>query len=100
MKAVRLRQIAKRDLREATTWYAERNVDVAARFTDEVARTLELIEQFPSTGAPVPGVTDRSIRRMPVHNFPYHVVFIELSERIAVLAVAHDRRKPGYWTRA
>ena len=99
MKPVRLRKFAKRDLRDATAWYAERNADVAQRFADEVARTLELIERFPSTGAPVPGVADRDVRRLPVHNFPYYVVFTELSDRIAVLAIAHDRRKPAYWAR-
>lgn len=100
MKSVKLRKIAKRDLREATSWYAERDADVARRFTDEVGRTLELIERFPLTGAPVPGVEDRNVRRLPVHNFPYHVVFIALSDRVSVLAIAHDRRKPGYWKRS
>jgi hypothetical protein len=33
----------------------------------------------------------------PVHNFPYHVVFLQLRDRISVLAIAHDRRRPGYW---
>ncbi len=37
MKPARLRKVAKRDLREATAWYADRNVDVARRFTEEVA---------------------------------------------------------------
>ena len=80
MKPVRLRKIAKRDLREAVLWYAERNQDAARRFADEVSRTLELIERFPSTGAPVPGVSDRDVRRLPVHNFPYHVVFAPTRE--------------------
>ena len=87
MKPVRLRTVAKRDLRDATAWYADRNVDIAERFTEEVSRTLELIERFPSSGAPVPGVSDPHVRRLPVHNFPYHVVFISLSDRIA----ARDR---------
>jgi plasmid stabilization system protein ParE len=99
VKPVALRQVAKRDLRAATAWYTERDADVAQRFTDEVARTLELIERFPATGAPVPGVSDNQVRRLPVHNFPYHIVFITLPDRVSVLAIAHDRRKPGYWTR-
>jgi plasmid stabilization system protein ParE len=94
---VRLRRVAKRDLREAAAWYRERNEDVARRFKVEVSRTIELLEQFPSTGGFVPGVDDPSIRQLPVHNFPYHVVFIRLPDRISVLAIAHDRRKPGYW---
>lgn len=97
MKPVRLRAAAKRDLKEAAAWYEDQNAEIADRFAAEVTRTLELIEQFPMTGAPVPGVTDPDIRRLPVHNFPYHVVFLRLSDRIAVLAIAHDRRRPGYW---
>ena len=37
---VRLRRIAKRDLREATAWYREQNENVADRFTFEVSQTL------------------------------------------------------------
>ena len=89
MKPVRLRAAAKRDFREATAWYEERSGEIADRFVAEVTRTLELIEQFPMTGGLVPGVSDSDIRRMPVQNFPYHVVFLRLSDRIAVLAIAH-----------
>ena len=34
-----------------------------------------------------------------VKRFPYHIVYINLETEttIRVLAVAHDRRKPGYW---
>ena len=97
MKPVRLRAAAKRDLRDATAWYEERNAELADRFVAEVTRTLELIEQFPMSGGRVPGVLDPEVRRLPVHNFPYHVVFLRLSDRTAVLAIAHDRRRPGYW---
>jgi len=37
-------------------------------------------------------------RRLPVNDFPYHVVFEEFPDRIEVLAIAHDRRRPGYWS--
>ncbi len=97
MKPVRLRKSAKRDFREATAYYAERNREVAERFVEEVTRTLELIEKFPMTGSPVPAVADTEIRRLPVHNFPYHVVFLRLTDRTAILAIAHDRRRPTYW---
>ena len=97
MKRVRLRRAARREFREAIAWYRERNEEVAERFAAEVERTLEHLEQFPSTGAFVPGVPDLEVRRFPIHNFPYHVVFIRLADRISVLASAHDRRRPGYW---
>jgi plasmid stabilization system protein ParE len=95
--AVHLRKAAREEFREALMWYRERSFEVAERFAAEVSRTLEHLERFSSTGASVPGVRDENIRRLPVHNFPYHVVFMRMSDRISVLAIAHDRRRPGYW---
>src|SRR5439155_23809272 len=37
------------------------------------------------------------VRRAPVKRFPYHVVYLETSEAIRILAFAHDSRRPGYW---
>jgi len=97
LKPIRLRERARHELREATAWYRERSGEVADRFAAEVRQTLHHLEQFPETGAFVPGVVDRDVRRLPVHNFPYHIVFIRLKRHISVLAIAHDRRRPGYW---
>lgn len=94
---VRLRPRAQRELREAVDWYRGRSEQAANRFAAEVRQTLQHLEQFPATGAFVPGVADSDVRRLPVHNFPYHVVFIRLKTHISVLAIAHDRRRPGYW---
>lgn len=97
MKLIRLRRIAKRDLREAVSWYRDRDPELANRFLDEVYRTLGLLEQFPDAGGPVFGVPDVDARQLPVDNFPYQVVFKKLRYRTAILAIAHERKKPGYW---
>ena len=57
---------------------------------------MELIETFPATGSHIPLVTGKA-RRLPLAGFPYHVVFEELPDRVEVLAIAHDRKRPGYW---
>ena len=97
MTPVRLRQRARRDLAEAIAWYRERNNDVAARLAAEVRQTLQHLEHFPDTGGRVPGVDDADLRQLPVHNFPYSIVFIRFSTHVSVLAIAHKRRRPGYW---
>lgn len=96
MKPVLVQAAARRDLREAATWYRERNSEIAGRFVREVEHTLELIERFPKTGARI-SLVDGLARRLLVAGFPYHVVFEDLIDRIEVLAIAHDRRRPGYW---
>jgi len=37
------------------------------------------------------------IRRALLPRFPYAVIFMDLGEHIRVLAVAHAKRRPGYW---
>jgi hypothetical protein len=34
---------------------------------------------------------------MVLHHFPYFVVFRELPSKIQIIAVAHAKRRPGYW---
>lgn len=97
MKPLNLTDPADTELREATSWYRDRDVRVAARFTMEARRTLELIEQFPQIGERVPRADDPDARRMPIHHFPYHIVFVNLPDRIEVVAVAHYRRNPTYF---
>jgi toxin ParE1/3/4 len=96
LKPVAISDPAREEFREATRWYLERDERVAARFAMETRRILELIERFPNVGSHVPGL-DAEVRRMPIHNFPYHVVFVDLGDRIEVAAFAHKRRRPGYF---
>lgn len=70
---------------------------MAGRFIAEARRTLELIEALPQFGGLVPGVEDRDVRRMPIHTFPYHVVFVSLADRLEVVAFAHNRRRRAYF---
>jgi toxin ParE1/3/4 len=36
-------------------------------------------------------------RRYLLHRFPFSAVYIERGDFIEIIAVAHHRRKPGYW---
>lgn len=98
MKRVHLRKIAKRDMREALTWYRQRDPELANRFLDEVYKVLALLEEFPNVGGPVFGVNDATTPQFPVDTFPYQVVFKRFPDRTSVLAIAHERKHPGYWT--
>jgi plasmid stabilization system protein ParE len=88
---------AKVELQEATRWYHDRDPRVAMRFSAAVRRTLHMIESFPQIGGSVPDVENHHVRRLPVHAFPYHVVFVSSPDRLEVLAFAHDRRRPAYF---
>ena len=96
MKRVVIQAAARQELRETTAWYRESNPSVADRFVTEVFKTLEHIEQSPASGKWIPFVPG-SARRSPVAGFPYYVIFEELTDRVEILAIAHNRRRPGYW---
>lgn len=97
MKSLEVIALAEREFREAVIWYRDRDPRVAERFASEVRRTLTLIERFPRVGGSVAGVDDSSVRQMPVHHFPYDIVFVRLDDAVKVVAFAHHRRRPGYF---
>jgi plasmid stabilization system protein ParE len=97
LKPLKITGPAEAELRDATSWYRERDPRVADRFVAEARRTLALIESFPQIGGRVPGVDDRDVRQMPVHAFPYQIVFADLPDRLEVVAFAHNRRRPAYF---
>lgn len=98
-KSVRFEAEADAEYRAAGRWYEERRDGLGLEFFDAVDVTLDQITRLPQAGTLVPFVpTDLQVRRAPVTRFPYHVVYLETPSLIRVLAIAHDRRRPGYWT--
>ncbi len=97
MKPVNVLAPAEVELGEAVAWYRDRDPRVAQRFVDEARKALQLIETFPQIGARLREIDDAAVRVMPIHSFPYQVVFVELDARIDVVAFAHVRRHPRYF---
>ena len=95
---VRFEDEADAEYREAGRWYDARQAGLGIEFFDEVDATVRRILEFPLIGVPVPRVArDLRVRRLAVTRFPYHVIYVEPTDVLRILAIAHDRRKPGYW---
>lgn len=81
------------DAEGAARWYAERSPTAAARFSAELdqaeAAILERPEAWPTRG-------DGS-RHYLLRRFPFSVIFRVEQSRVLIVAVAHARRRPGYW---
>lgn len=85
---------AEKELIEGAGFYAQQaSAELGHAFIAEFERTVELLRSQPKLGAPWRGAS----RRMPLRRFPYSVVYALFPDEIRVLAVAHQRRKPGYW---
>jgi len=99
-KPLRVQVAAFEELREAVRWYDGQRPGLGAELCAAVEAALDMIREAPGTAGLVGGSsTDRPARRVPVARFPYVVVFVELPEELQVLALAHVRRRPGYWRR-
>ena len=96
---VRFENEAALEYRSAARWYDERRSGLGLEFLDAVDATLDRVIRLPRAGAMVRGVpADLPVRQAPIKRFPYRVIYLEMDEgMIRVLAVAHDRRRPGYW---
>lgn len=95
---VRFEDEADAEYRHAGLWYEGRRTGLGIEFFDAVDAAVRQIVDLPGAGARLPQLpATLPVRRFPVKRFPYHVVCLETPAAIRILALAHDRRKPGYW---
>jgi plasmid stabilization system protein ParE len=85
---------ARKELGEATAWYAARSRLAARRFIDEYKRVRELAAQAPLQWAEIqPGV-----RRVLFRKFPFALIYaVDGSRQVQVLAIKHHKQHPEYW---
>jgi plasmid stabilization system protein ParE len=92
-RAVVLAPEAERDIADAFLWYRERNQLVADTFRAQVFAIIERIAAAPLTRP----ADEHGNRHRVLRQFAYSVFYELTGETITVLAVAHHRRRPGYW---
>ena len=96
---VRFAPEASAELGDAARWYERRHAGLGLALLAAVDLTVESIVRWPGAGAPIDGLPeDLDVRRLPVPRFPYHVAYLFVGDQIHVLAIAHDRRRPVYWS--
>lgn len=82
------------ELHDAAAFYAAgATVELGRAFVSEFERTVNIILANPQLGAIFRGTR----RRYLLRRFPYGVIYQIAGEELRVIAVAHHRRRPGYW---
>lgn len=84
---------AENDISDAFAWYREPNALAADAFRDEVLGAIDRIATTPLSRPE----DDEGNRKRLLHHFPYSVFYEVLGSTVTILAVAHHRRRPGYW---
>jgi len=71
---------------------------LGADLADEVDHALDLIAESPTAWPLWPGVGEAiGVHRFLLARFPFAVGYLVEANGIVILAVAHLRRRPGYW---
>lgn len=77
----------------AYDWYAARDPNVANAFRDELQHAVEAVGRSPLTW-PRHG---RGTRRYVFPRYPFSLIYRLRDDQAEILAVAHAKRRPGYW---
>lgn len=93
MKAVFLKT-AQAELDAAVDYYTEHaSQRVAEAFLQDALHARQRLIEHPEIG---PAISKR-LRALRLRHFPYSLIYRLSADTIAIHAVAHQRRRPGYW---
>ena len=84
---------AEEEFIEASQFYNSRVPGLGDRFISEVEQAILLLTEKPRIGQ----LMDEVFRRVVLDRFPYSIIYSIELEKIWIVAVAHQRRRPGYW---
>ena len=84
---------ARKDLRDAIRWYRSRSPSISAEFRVTVSGAIRHIVKAPQRWPEYLHGT----RRLVMHRFPFSIVYLDDGNEVSIVAVAHSKRKPGYW---
>lgn len=84
---------AAEELATVATTYEDLAEGLGHAFRVEFARVAALICDNSAIGAPL----DPIHRRFPLTRFPFAMIYRSDPDAVRIVAVAHRRRRPGYW---
>jgi plasmid stabilization system protein ParE len=92
-KTLCIRSEAREEIDSAFEWYFQRSPKAADAFLAEVDASLVQVVSHPQLH---PRYT-KNTRRCILEKFKHSVVFQEKDDTILVIALAHPKRRFGYW---
>ena len=92
---VRISDRALRDITGARDWYD----DQVSSLGQEFGVQLDLVFQRLAEQSLMFGMIHRHVRRALTRRFPYAIYFVIDDDRVTILRVLHQARKPSAWKR-
>ncbi len=95
MKPVRIHPEADAEADAAFNRYWYESQVAALGFDRELRIAIHTLRRNPRACAPYLHGTRRTL----LNRYPYFIVFRELPRKIEIIAIAHAKRRPGYWAK-
>ncbi len=83
----------KDEIKASYQWYQEQAEGLGEDFLSELEASYQIISEFPESWPNF----QNGFKRYLLSRFPFSVIYRESAEKLYVVAVMHNRRKPGYW---
>ncbi len=84
---------ASEEIVETAAYYDGEVPGLGNGFIVEVERIVGILRDQPKIGQRI----EKEFRRILLARFPYSLIYRIEPERILVVTVAHQHRRPGYW---
>jgi len=92
-KPLRFHPQAEQEYLTALAWYRERSLIAAINFESAFEQAIRRISEAPQRWP----IYFANFRKYTLRQFPFSIVYQDFSSEVVVFAVAHGRRRPGYW---
>ena len=81
------------EFKQATIWYNNQRKGLGKEFFEEVNSSIDLISKNPDIWPKYL----KYLHRLILKRFPYNIVYRVKPDAIEIIAIAHQKKKPGYW---
>src|SRR6185436_11583855 len=96
LKLLRLHPEAAAELQDSINFYRERGGEqLAQRFKLHIEAGFRAIIENPEMYAPVRDLPEA--QKFRLQHFPFSILYVNRPQLIWIVAVAHGRRRPGYY---
>jgi plasmid stabilization system protein ParE len=89
----RFHELARLEFLDNVAYYETIQVGLGERFRLSVEAAVARAAAMPFAGFPY----NHGTRRVVLKKFPFSVIYLASPNEVVIFAVAHFKRKPGYW---
>jgi len=92
-RVISFHSAAEREIIDAVSYFYTERPELGAAFIDQVELAIQQILAYPLSSP----LVNRTVRRKVLKRLPYDILYSVQPERVRILAIASQRRRPFYW---